>query len=169
MAYSRLARSDMPLMAMRLEDSVLEVLATVETEIQKNGGAVDLVSPLGTVLANSATLKQILANLIGNSMKFVVPQRPLRLRIFSTPMNGFVRLWVEDNGIGIAREYHEKIFGLFQRLHGPEKYPGTGVGLALVRKGAERMGGRVGLESQLGQGTRFWIELPAEDSSSHVE
>ena len=169
LAYSRLARTDMPLVPIPLEHAVADVLATVETEIQKNGGAIELVSPLGTVLANSATLKQILANLIGNAMKFVAPQRPLRLRIFSTPMPGFVRIWIEDNGIGIAREYHEKIFDLFQRLHAPEKYPGTGIGLALVRKGAERMGGRVGLESQRGQGSRFWVELPSEESASHAE
>jgi len=98
LAYSRLARTDMSLVPIRLEDAVHEVLASVETDIQKNGGTVELVTPLGTVLANPATLKQILANLIGNSMKFVAPQRPLRLRIFSSPLPGFVRVWVEDNG-----------------------------------------------------------------------
>jgi signal transduction histidine kinase/CHASE3 domain sensor protein len=72
----------------------------------------------------------------------------------------WIRLWVEDNGIGIAPEYHERIFRVFERLHGVETYPGTGIGLAIVRKGIERMGGRVGVESKLGQGSRFWIELP---------
>jgi signal transduction histidine kinase len=66
---------------------------------------------------------------------------------------------VADWGIGIPAQYHKKIFGLFQRLHSQETYPGTGVGLALVRKGLERMGGRIGVESQPGQGTRFWFEL----------
>ena len=164
LAYSRLARTDMPLITVRLEEAVNEVLNMLETDIQQSGGKVEIVSPLGTVRAHPPTLKQILANLIGNSIKFVVPHRPLRLRIFTTPQPGFTRLWVEDNGIGIAREYHEKIFGLFQRLHGPQKYPGTGVGLALVRKGTERMGGLSGLESQPGQGSRFWVELPAADN-----
>jgi len=70
-----------------------------------------------------------------------------------------VRLWVEDNGIGIAPENRERIFGAFERLHSKQAYPGTGLGLAIVRKGAERMGGRVGVESEQGKGSRFWVEL----------
>jgi signal transduction histidine kinase len=70
-----------------------------------------------------------------------------------------VRLWVEDNGIGIAPENLERIFGAFARLHGKQDYPGTGLGLTIVRKGAERMGGRAGVESELGKGSRFWVEL----------
>jgi signal transduction histidine kinase len=71
-----------------------------------------------------------------------------------------------DSGIGIAPQFHQKIFGLFQRLHSHESYPGTGIGLALVRKGVERMGGSVGLESDVGQGTRFWFELPTASMMS---
>ncbi|MEG4576439.1 CHASE3 domain-containing protein [Microcoleus sp. N3A4] len=70
-----------------------------------------------------------------------------------------IRLWVEDNGIGIAPEHQKRIFRVFERLHGIESYPGTGIGLAIVQKGADRMGGQVGVESQLGQGSRFWINL----------
>jgi signal transduction histidine kinase len=72
-----------------------------------------------------------------------------------------VRLWFEDNGIGIAPEYQDRIFRLFERLHGTDSYPGTGMGLALVKKGIERMNGQVGLESEAGKGSKFWIELPA--------
>jgi signal transduction histidine kinase len=168
LAYSRLARTEMPLMAVGLDDAVNEVLQLFEAEIQKSGGRVELIAPLGTVVAHVATLKQVLTNLIGNAVKFVAPQRPLRLRIFTAPQNGAVRIWIEDNGIGIPSEHQEKIFGLFQRLHRQEKYPGTGIGLALVRKGAERMGGHVGLESQPGVGSRFWIELPVAESA-HAE
>ncbi len=70
-------------------------------------------------------------------------------------------MWVEDNGIGIESDQYEKIFGLFQRLHTADTFPGTGIGLAIVRKGAERMGGQAGVESCVGQGSRFWLELPA--------
>ena len=72
----------------------------------------------------------------------------------------WVRLWVEDNGIGIAPEHQQRIFRIFERLHGIETYPGTGVGLAIVAKGMERMGGRFGVESEEGKGSRFWVELP---------
>lgn len=72
----------------------------------------------------------------------------------------WVRLWIEDNGIGIAPEHQQRIFRVFERLHGIETYPGTGIGLAIVRKGLERMGGYAGVESQAGEGSRFWIDLP---------
>jgi signal transduction histidine kinase len=70
---------------------------------------------------------------------------------------------VEDNGIGIEPGYQERVFQIFERLHGIETYPGTGVGLAIVRKGATRLGGRSGVESGSGQGSKFWIELPAAE------
>jgi signal transduction histidine kinase len=76
-----------------------------------------------------------------------------------------VRLWIEDNGIGIAPEDRERIFRLFERGKVKNKYAGTGIGLAIVSRGMERMGGRVGLESTLGAGSRFWVELPAAENS----
>lgn len=77
--------------------------------------------------------------------------------------DGRVRLWVEDNGIGIAPEHHERIFRVFERLHRAADYPCTGIGLAIVRKAMERMGGSAGVESELGRGRRFWVELPRWD------
>ena len=76
------------------------------------------------------------------------------------------RLSIPLTGIGINPEHHAKIFGLFERLHTVREYPGTGIGLALVRKGVERMGGRVGIKSELGKGSLFWIELPAGELDS---
>ncbi|MEG4210015.1 CHASE3 domain-containing protein [Microcoleus sp. S13_B4] len=77
-----------------------------------------------------------------------------------------IRLWVEDNGLGIALEHQKRIFRVFERLHGIEAYPGTGIGLAIVKKGVDRMGGQVGVESQVGQGSRFWIQLRKHDPNA---
>src|SRR6185503_8288904 len=77
---------------------------------------------------------------------------------------GTMRAWVEDNGIGIAPEYHEKIFQVFERLNDASSYPGTGIGLAIVRRAAGRMGGKVGVVSEEGKGSRFWVELPRAGS-----
>jgi signal transduction histidine kinase len=77
-----------------------------------------------------------------------------------------VQLFIEDNGIGIASEHHKRIFQPFERLHGVESYAGTGIGLAVVRKGIERMGGRLGLESASGRGSTFWIELPNSNAET---
>jgi signal transduction histidine kinase len=73
---------------------------------------------------------------------------------------------VEDNGIGVAPQFHDKIFRVFERLHGPEEYPGTGIGLAIVRKGVEGLGGKVGVESVAGRGACFWIELNGAPDSA---
>jgi two-component system sensor histidine kinase/response regulator len=168
LAYSRLVQSEMPPIPVRLEDPINELLGILEVEMRERGVQLELASPLGMVYAHPPTLKQIVSNLIGNSLKFTVPDRPPRVRIFTTRRQALLRLWIEDNGIGIDPQYHEKVFGLFQRLHDSQKYPGTGVGLALVRKGAERMGGAAGLESRLGEGSRFWVDLPAAEDGQNA-
>jgi len=86
------------------------------------------------------------------------PGVPPIVRVWTEDRAEFVRVWVDDNGLGIATAYKNQIFRLFSRLHG-EEYPGTGVGLAIVQKGIERMGGKTGVESTLGEGSRFWFEL----------
>lgn len=163
LAYSRLARAEMSPQPLALDDPIEELLSVVQKEIRDRGVRVEVLSPLGSVYVHLPTLKQILSNLISNSLKFTAPERSPLLRIYTTPNGRLLRLWVEDNGIGIAPEHQEKIFGLFQRLHDSQAYPGTGIGLALVRKGAERLGGRAGVESQPGVGSRFWVDLPTEE------
>jgi len=165
LAYSRLAGAEMVPESFELDEPVSELLGLVEKEIRDKKVSVQVSSPLGSVFAHLPTFKQIVTNLLSNSIKFLAPQRLPQVKIYTTREADFIRLWIQDNGIGIACEHHEKIFGLFQRLHDNQTYPGTGIGLALVRKGAERMGGRVGVESDVGQGSRFWVELPAVPAS----
>ena len=114
-----------------------------------------------TLMAHEGALHLVVSNLLSNALKFVVKGVKPNVRIYCERRDEFFRLWVEDNGLGIAPENHEIIFGIFQRLNNSLDYPGTGIGLTLVKSGIERMGGRVGLESELGKGSRFWIEVPA--------
>ena len=131
------------------------------------------------VLGDESLLTQCFGNLLGNAAKFVAPTVKPRIRVWAEekhrgaekPRNGDgdrVRIWVEDNGIGIPKEAHEKIFGMFQRLHRENEYPGTGIGLAIVRKAVERMGGEVALESEPGKGSRFWVELPRANRAENM-
>ena len=110
---------------------------------------------------NVAALTQSISNLLNNAVKFVEPGRQPEVRVRSERHGERVRLWIEDNGIGIAPANFEQIFGIFNKLHPVERYEGTGIGLSIVRKAMRRMGGEVGVESQLGKGSRFWLELPA--------
>ncbi len=109
------------------------------------------------VLGNEAALTQCFSNLLNNAVKFVEPGATPHIRIRAEAREEWVRLWVEDNGIGIPRDFQPTIFDMFVR--GSNAYEGTGIGLALVRKATERMGGKVGVESEPGQGSRFWLEL----------
>jgi PAS domain S-box-containing protein len=169
--YSRVARASMPPTSVNLDGVVTEIITLREREIELSKAQIEVQAPLGAVTAHMPTVQQILANLIDNGLKFVAKEKTPHIRVWSEPAavdgvgagNGHsnLRIWVEDNGIGIEREFHEKIFGLFERLHPSHAFPGTGLGLAIVRKGVERMGGKVGLESQSDHGSRFWVELPA--------
>ena len=138
---------------------VSDVKHQLESDLQENKVELAVEGVLPAVLGHRATLGQVMGNLVSNAIKFVAPGVRPRVRIRAEESGDFFRLWVEDNGIGVALEHQERIFRIFERLHGVETYPGTGIGLAIVQKGVERLGGRVGLESAPGEGSRFWIEL----------
>jgi len=159
LAYSRVSRVEMHLRPVGLGQAVQEALARLETEIEERGARVTVEEPLPDVIGHRATLVQVVENLLSNAVKFVAEGVQPRVQVWAEERGEHVRLWVADNGIGIAPEYHERIFRVFERLYGVEDYPGTGIGLAIVKKGVERMGGRVGVESDVGRGSRFWIEL----------
>jgi PAS domain S-box-containing protein len=168
--YSRLSRTDLRLQPVDLSAVMTDVLTQLEMTIVEQQAEIRLAEPFPHVIGHHATLVQMISNLMTNAMKFVVPGVQPYVQVWAeifptstaqvAEKGHWVRFWVEDNGIGIAPEQHERVFQIFERLHGIEAYPGTGVGLAIVRKGAIRMGGSAGMESNPGQGSKFWIELP---------
>ena len=119
---------------------------------------------LPAVVGNEAALTQCFSNLLNNAVKFVPPETKPRVRVSAERDGNTVRIWVTDNGIGIAPLHLDNIFGMSQRLD--TAYPGTGIGLSIVRKTMERMDGRVGVESELGKGSRFWLDLKAASAES---
>jgi len=168
LAHVSLSRTDLPMETVDLTRAVERVRLDLHSEIE-NRRATLRVGPLtGNVLANLSSLHLVITNLMSNALKFVAPGNPAWVRVWSEQTDGFVRLWVEDKGIGIPQKYIGKIFGVFQRLHTIDEYPGTGIGLAIVKKAVERMNGRVGVISEPGVGTRFWVELrqAAENTES---
>jgi len=160
LSYNRLSLEEINLGAVKLEAALDEVLKQYEPQVREKGAEIRVETPLSDVWAHKGVLVQMLAHLISNSLKFVATGVKPRVRIWTEDHDDWVRLSTQDNGIGIASEHHQRIFRVFERLHSTEQYPGTGIGLANVSKAAERMGGRVGVESQPGLGSRFWVELP---------
>jgi signal transduction histidine kinase len=115
--------------------------------------------PLGTVIADHSSLVQCFSNLLENALKFVPKDRVPEVRVRSEAHGDTIRITVSDNGVGVDPKMHARIFGMFERA-GPLDVPGTGIGLAIVKKAVDRMGGKVGVQSETGQGAHFWIELP---------
>ncbi len=159
LAYSRLTRAEIRLQSLNLSAVVGESLMQLETVIQERQAQITVQNPLPSGVGHRATLVQVISNLLSNAIKFVEADVQPQITVWAEQRGERVRLWIEDNGIGIAPQHQQRIFQIFERLHGIEIYPGTGVGLAIVHKGIERMGGRIGVESEVGQGSRFWIEL----------
>jgi len=166
LAFSHMSQQKIELAPLPLDAIVQHALSGCEMEIRERQARIEIIPPWPVVLGHETTLQQVLVNLIGNAVKFVAGKTPqVRLRA-EEPAGGIVRIWVEDNGIGIPLEFQERIFQVFQRLHTTKTYAGTGIGLAIVKKGVERMGGRVGVVSAPGQGSKFWIELPAAPAAA---
>jgi signal transduction histidine kinase len=158
LAFSRISQQRVELSSLDLETVVQSVLCRLQKDIEEKNARVESSGPWPVVLAHQPTLAQVLFNLTSNALKFVAPDVPPVVRLRAEEQAGFIRVWVEDNGPGIAPDHQGQIFRLFTRLDG-DKYAGTGIGLAIVQKGVERMGGRAGVESIPDQGSRFWFEL----------
>ena len=159
--FTRLSRAPISVQPVDVE-KLTHSIVRERLEFQLRRAEVKIETPLLWVSGHEASLTQCITNLLDNAVKFVKPDVRPQVRIYSERKNDGVRLYVEDNGIGIPTDEKPKLFQMFQRLHS-DAYPGTGIGLAIVRKAAERMGGEVGVESELGKGSRFWLQLPEAD------
>jgi PAS domain S-box-containing protein len=160
LTYSRLARSQISLGPVSLDALVREVIQSYP-EMQPPRAEITIASPLHRLIGHELSISQAISNLLANAVKFVRPDTIPRINLWTEKRDGQVRLWVADNGIGIRPEHQHRLFGMFERIHPESKYEGTGIGLAIVRKAVEKMGGRVGLESDGATGSKFWIQLPA--------
>lgn len=158
--YGRLNTAGLEIQDVNLDETFRILLMHQNDEIKEKRATIRKKGTLPLVRGHPVVLQTILANLLSNAMKFVAPGVKPVIVVSTEERGEYSRIWVEDNGIGIAPQNRAKIFGVFQRLHASESYPGTGIGLAIVHKGVERMGGRVGVESEPNKGSRFWIELP---------
>jgi PAS domain S-box-containing protein len=158
LSYTRVAKGEIELHRVDLERLIDDILST-RPEFQEPQSRIRVEKPLHRVLGHEAYLTQCITNLLGNAVKFVVEGTVPEVRIRSERLDGKVRLWFEDNGIGIDPAHHQRIFQIFGQVYPEKKYGGTGIGLAIVRKAAQRMSGDVGLESQIDKGSRFWLIL----------
>ncbi|GGB77781.1 sensor histidine kinase [Deinococcus soli (ex Cha et al. 2016)] len=159
LAYSRVRKAPRAAQDVNLGDLTRDIVADLSVQIKGSGAQVD-VGPLPTVHSNPDLLRHALQNLIGNALKFQQPGVPPRVRVTAEREARRWVIHVQDNGIGIAPEYHERIFGVFQRLHGMDEYTGSGIGLAVTRSAAEQLGGDLWLDSTPGQGSTFHLALP---------
>lgn len=166
LAYSRLSRTDLRLVSVNVGDAIADAVEQLGARIRETGATVETPGHTPEVLGHRRTLAQVCANLLTNALTFVGEGATPHVRVRTVSDDQSVRIVVEDNGIGIAPQHHERIFRVFERLHGSESFPGTGIGLAIVRKGVERMGGTVGVESEPGAGSRFWLALPRAGGDS---
>jgi signal transduction histidine kinase len=162
--FSRIGRKDGDLVQVDLQNVVEAALLNLRASIDQHSARID-VDALPTVLANEAAMTRLFQNFIGNALKFRGGGPP-HIRVNCQLEGGQFHLTIEDNGIGIEPEFHERVFGVFQRLHTRQEYEGTGIGLAICKKVVEQHGGRIWVESEPGSGTVFHFTLPNHGESA---
>ena len=161
LVVSQLAGPSLPLTPIDLDVFLAQMLETAP-DLSADHADIVVRSPLLPVLANHAALTQCVSNLLSNAVKFVAPGVRPRIQLWTERAGGRVRVFVKDNGIGIDASHHPRVFDLFYRIAPDAR--SSGIGLALVRRAAERMGGAVGFESVAGEGSTFCLELSAADT-----
>jgi signal transduction histidine kinase len=163
---TRLSTVDIEMESVSPETVLSKIREERAAEILARGGTLEVLSPIPPVRASSSILKLVLDQVISNALKFVPESSPPRVEVRAEARGPWVRLSIRDNGVGMKAEHLMRLFGVFQRLNRMEDYPGVGIGLALVRKGVDRMGGQVSIDSAAGQGTEVSIWLRAAEEAS---
>jgi light-regulated signal transduction histidine kinase (bacteriophytochrome) len=158
LAYSRVGTRGKPFEPTNCNDVFNHAVANLRAAIEENG-AVVTHDRLPTVMADFTQMVQLFQNLIGNAIKFHSDRRP-EVHVAARQNDAKWLFSVRDNGIGIAPEHYERIFVIFQRLHGRGEYPGTGIGLAICKRIVERHKGRIWIESEVGKGSTFYFTIP---------
>ncbi len=159
LAYSRISRTHISLQPIDLRQIIEQICQELDPLIRTAQAQIIIADELPLVLGNRYIVKQMFTNLLTNSLKFVEPCTLPVVTVSCEATSDNARVWISDNGLGIAAKHQQRIFSVFERLHSNETYPGTGVGLAIVKRGAQTIGGDVGVESAAGQGSRFWIDF----------
>ncbi|MFO7541063.1 MAG: ATP-binding protein, partial [Chloroflexota bacterium] len=162
LAYSRLGRSGVQRQPIALDDVFSLLVEEFAPRLKESGGSLQISDELPVVMGNKTLLTQIFSNLLDNALTYRRADVPLQITVTPQTKAKAVIIRVCDNGIGIAPAYHDKIFNIFQRLHSEEEYPGTGIGLATAKKSVEILSGRLWVESEVGQGSVFFVRLPME-------
>ena len=163
LSYARISSESRPFSEIDMGEVALEVINLLDAAITQSG-AVITVGDLPRVMGDRTQLVQLLMNLIGNGMKYCTGRTPAIHVSATCDLQQFV-FSVADNGIGIEAVHYARIFEVFKRLHTQDEYPGTGIGLSVCRRVVERHGGRIWLESNLGQGSTFYFSIPLKGSA----
>jgi PAS domain S-box-containing protein len=166
LAYSRLERRALVLSVVSPRELAEALLAERAADIASRNVQVTVDVPAGTISIEAEGLAQALRNLLDNALKFTRDVANPCIAIGGAVTPAVWQLWVRDNGVGFDMQYGERIFEIFQRLHRSEDYPGTGIGLAIVRKAVQRMGGRAWADGRPGQGASFYLEVPHEPAAA---
>lgn len=160
LVYSRIERRPLDAQPLDAGTVLSAVLASVRHIIDARDVAVTCEVPSSQIVADREGFAMVWRNLVDNALKFTRGREFPKIEIGAQEDAEHIQLWIRDNGVGFDMKYHERVFEIFQRLHRAEDYPGTGVGLALVKKAVNRMGGRVWAQSAPGEGATFFMELP---------
>jgi signal transduction histidine kinase len=167
LTYTKLSRRDLQLQPVNLNKLIRDILDQYP-DMQPPQAEVSVQEQLPSVTAHEPSLSQAISNLLCNAVKFVPSGENPKVKVRAERRGDRVRLWIEDNGIGIKPEHQHRIFRIFERIHPDRNYEGTGIGLAIVRRAVERMGGAVGVESDGFTGSKFWIELRTAEKPEQV-